>query len=119
MRDLLARARAGGRALACFAMGEAGVATRVLAPAWGSWATYGAAEPDAPTGDGQLPARVLLGVHAVASLSERTRLYGLMGQPIARSPSPAMHHAGYRALGLDACFLPFPTAEADEVNALA
>lgn len=118
VRDLLARARAGGRALACFAMGEAGVATRVLATAWGSWATYGAAEQGAPTGDGQLPARMLLEVHAVASLTERTRLFGLVGRPIDRSPSPAMHHAGYRALGLDACFLAFPTAEPGEVEAV-
>ena len=118
VRALLAHARQDGRALACFALGEAGTATRVLALAWGSWATYGSAERGMSTAEGQLPASTLLDVFGAPSLGEHTRLYGLVGAPLARSPSPAMHHAGYRALGLDACYLPFPTDDPDEVQAV-
>ena len=41
VRELLALAASEGRSLACFAAGRAGAITRLLAPAWGSWASYG------------------------------------------------------------------------------
>ena len=118
VRELLARARGEGRRLASFALGEAGTATRVLALAWGSWATYGSADAGAETAEGQLPARVLLEVFAAPALGEGVTLFGLVGTPLARSLSPRMHHAGYRALGLPAAYLPFPTGDADEVDAV-
>ncbi len=39
--------------------------------------------------------------------------YGLLGYPISRSPSPAMHNAAFRAAGLDAAYEAFerPTLE--------
>ncbi|NIP74345.1 MAG: shikimate dehydrogenase [Gammaproteobacteria bacterium] len=37
-------------------------------------------------------------------------MYGLLGFPVAQSLSPAMHNAAFRALGLDAVYVPFPTA---------
>jgi 3-dehydroquinate dehydratase/shikimate dehydrogenase len=118
VRELLAQARAEERRLACFALGEAGTATRVLALSWGSWATYGAAEAGAETADGQLPARALLEVFDASALREDAALFGLVGTPIGRSPSPRMHQAGYRALGLQACYLPFPTGDLGEVQAV-
>ncbi len=35
------------------------------------------------------------------------RFLGLLGNPVAHSVSPAMHNAGFRALGLDAVYLAF------------
>ena len=35
-----------------------------------------------------------------------TRVAGVIGWPIAHSLSPAMHNAGYRALGLDWAYVP-------------
>jgi 3-dehydroquinate dehydratase/shikimate dehydrogenase len=119
VRELLAQAGRDGRALASFALGEAGTATRVLALAWGSWATYGSAADDAPTAEGQLPARALLEVFRAPVLHAGTLLHGLVGTPLHTSPSPAMHQAGYRALGLDACYLPFATGDPAEVAAAA
>jgi len=118
VRDLLALARRDGRRLACFALGEAGTATRVLALAWGSWGTYGSADSDAATAEGQLPAHVLLDVFDAPALRADVTLFGLVGTPLARSLSPRMHQAGYRATGLRACYLPFPTGDPDEVPAV-
>ncbi len=39
-----------------------------------------------------------------------TRVYGLLGQPVAHSLSPAMHNAAFRALGLDSVYVAFPVA---------
>lgn len=38
----------------------------------------------------------------------RTKLAGLVGWPIDRTLSPAMHNAAYEALGLNWAYLPFP-----------
>lgn len=37
-----------------------------------------------------------------------TRVYGLLGQPVAHTLSPAMHNAAFRALGLDSVYVAFP-----------
>lgn len=114
-------ARAGGAEpgrLACFALGRAGAITRVLAPSWGSWATYGASRSDRPTAEGQFTARDLLRVYDVLAIGADTRRYGLVGSHVFRSPSPAMHAAGYRACGLDARYIPVETDAVDEFYAL-
>src|SRR3989339_1257145 len=36
-----------------------------------------------------------------------TELYGIMGNPVAHSLSPAMHNGAFAALGLNKVYLPF------------
>ncbi len=116
VRELLKRARAAKRSLCAFGSGPRGVWSRVFAIAWGSWGTYGAAERGRETGDGQLESRDLLDVYRVLELSESTRVFALCGSPIAGSPSPAMHAAGYRELGLDAVYVPLETDDIADVS---
>ncbi|MBP7274778.1 MAG: shikimate dehydrogenase [Kiritimatiellae bacterium] len=40
----------------------------------------------------------------------RTRLFGLLGHPVAHSLSPAMHNAAFRALGMDAVYMAWDVA---------
>ena len=50
-----------------------------------------------------------------------TRVYGVLGWPVAHSRSPAMHNAAFAAAGLDARYVPFavePGALADAVRGL-
>jgi shikimate dehydrogenase len=42
----------------------------------------------------------------------RTRVFALLGDPVAHSLSPAMHNAAFRVLGLDAVYVPMPCASA-------
>jgi shikimate dehydrogenase len=37
-----------------------------------------------------------------------TRVYGILGDPVAHSLSPAMQNAAFAALGIDAVYVPFP-----------
>jgi 3-dehydroquinate dehydratase/shikimate dehydrogenase len=105
LRGLLARARAEGRTLAAFAMGPAGLSSRVFACSWGSWATYGAAAPGRATADGQPTAADLADVYRVLEIGRATRVFALAGDAVLESPSPAMHSGAYRDVGLDAIFL--------------
>jgi len=118
VREILSVARKAGRVLAAFATGPAGTPTRILAPSWGSWATYGSASFGAETGEGQLRAVDLLEVYDVLGVSDATRRFALVGQPVEASPSPAMHAAGYRESGIDARYIPVEAQDADEVAPL-
>jgi 3-dehydroquinate dehydratase/shikimate dehydrogenase len=119
LRTLLEETRGQGIRLAAFATGAAGVVSRILANAWGSFATYGALDVGRETAPGQLPVDDLLSIHRVLELSRATRLFGLVGARVSRSPSPAMHAAGYRAAGIDACYLPIESDELEPALALA
>jgi 3-dehydroquinate dehydratase/shikimate dehydrogenase len=115
VRDLLTRARGARRELCAFALGSAGSWSRVVALSWGSWAVYGAAARGRETGEGQFETRELLEVYRVQEISEATRFYGLCGTPLQGSPSPRMHAAGYRALGLDAVYVPVDSDDLDDI----
>ncbi|MFL6228413.1 MAG: shikimate dehydrogenase [Pyrinomonadaceae bacterium] len=109
---LLERARREGHELIAVAMGEAGLLTRVLAPAFGSFLTYGALDAEHATAPGQITARELRDLYRVHSISEYTAITGLVGSPVAHSVSPQIHNAAFAALGTDAVFIPFATRDA-------
>jgi shikimate dehydrogenase len=106
VRTLLGEARHEAGRLAAFAMGRAGAPSRLLAPSWGSWATYGAARAGAESAPGQFTASDLLEVHDVLRIDAGTRLTALIGAHVFGSPSPAMHRAASRDAGLDWRCLP-------------
>ncbi len=41
----------------------------------------------------------------------KTQIYGLIGWPVAHTFSPPMHNAAFKALGINAVYLPFPVKE--------
>jgi 3-dehydroquinate dehydratase/shikimate dehydrogenase len=105
VRDLL-RAVPRGRVIA-FCMGTKGVASRVLARAWGSAAMYAPRRDAAPSAPGQVPIEDLIETYGWDRLGASTGLVGVLGSPIGHSLSPVMHNAAIEALGLDLVYLPF------------
>lgn len=101
---LLAVAKRRGAPTSVIAMGEAGLATRLLAARFGSCWTYAA--EDGAVAPGQLSARRMEGEFGFSRVGADTALYGVLGKPVSHSVSPAMHNAAFRALGLDAVYLP-------------
>jgi 3-dehydroquinate dehydratase / shikimate dehydrogenase len=91
-------------------MGDAGLPTRVLAARFGSAWTY-AGDAVAP---GQIPVSRMRSDLPFARVSEATAIYGLVGGPVMHSLSPAMHNAGFQALGIDAVYLPLAAASVDD-----
>jgi 3-dehydroquinate dehydratase/shikimate dehydrogenase len=110
---LLERARREGREMIAVAMGEAGLLTRVLAPARGAFLTYGSLDASQATAPGQIAARELRELYRIDEISERTMVTGLVGSPVAHSLSPHMHNAAFAARGLDGVYIPFEVADVD------
>jgi 3-dehydroquinate dehydratase/shikimate dehydrogenase len=97
------------------AMGEAGLATRILASRFGSAWTYAGGVLDV----GQVSARRLLDMFRFRSIDDRTAVYGVVGLPVAHSVSPAMHNAAFTDAGVNAVYLPLPAADTDDFLAFA
>jgi 3-dehydroquinate dehydratase/shikimate dehydrogenase len=94
-------------------MGDCGLATRVLAKKFGSLWTYAGDERQV----GQVTLDEMLAAYRFRTITETTDVYGLAGSPISHSVSPAMHNVAFAAMRLDAVYLPFPAADADDFMA--
>jgi 3-dehydroquinate dehydratase/shikimate dehydrogenase len=103
---LLDRACHDGRELIAIAMGAAGVLTRILGPSRGAFLTYGALASERGTAPGQPTASDLRDVYRIHELDADTRIMALMGSPVAHSVSPHMHNAAFKALNINAVYLP-------------
>ena len=89
------------------AMGEFGAAARLLALRFGSCLSYGALSPEEATAPGQLSAKEMVELYRAGEISEATRLFAVIGDPVAHSLSPAVHNIAYRRMGMDAVYVSF------------
>lgn len=92
------------------AMGDAGVASRILAARLGNRWTY-AGDGVAP---GQLPLGRLLDEFHFRRIAPDAALYGVVGNPVSHSRSPAMHNAGFAEFGLNAVYLPLEAFDVED-----
>lgn len=90
--------------VAAIPMGELGAAARVLALRTGSQLSY--ASVDASTAPGQFSLRDMRETLRADRLDARTQVFGIVGNPVAHSLSPAIHNAGYIAESINAVYLP-------------
>jgi len=86
-------------------MGEAGLPARILALREGSALAY--APVAAATAPGQVSLYELKHLYRAHALTRRTRVYGVIGDPIGHSLSPLLHNTGFAARRVDAVYLPF------------
>lgn len=105
--QLLERAHGDGRQLIAIAMGQAGLATRILGLSRGAFLTYAAIAPDRGTAEGQLTVAELTELYRIAQIDRQTQVFGLVGLPVSHSVSPHMHNAAFAAAELNAVYLPF------------
>jgi 3-dehydroquinate dehydratase/shikimate dehydrogenase len=86
------------------AMGEYGEASRILYRKFGGWATYAAPENGVGAAPGQIPARELKGLYRADRLSTRTRVFGVLGNPLDQSKGIYLHNPLLRLASQDAVY---------------
>src|SRR5229473_1210710 len=86
-------------------MGETGLPARILALRQGSALAY--APVAAATAPGQVSLDDMIHLYRAHALTRRTRVYGVIGEPVGHSLSPLLHNTGFAARRMDAVYLPF------------
>jgi 3-dehydroquinate dehydratase / shikimate dehydrogenase len=87
-------------------MGEQGIISRVLGVRAGSVFTFAAANQDEKTAPGQVTAQDLRSTFRIEQVDAATRVYGVAGDPVAHSLSPAIMNAALRRETVNGVYLP-------------
>jgi 3-dehydroquinate dehydratase / shikimate dehydrogenase len=87
-------------------MGEPGLISRVLARKVGAWLTFAALETGAESAPGQVTIDEMKNLYRWDILNENTAVYGVIGNPVGHSMSPAIHNAAFAHCGINAVYLP-------------
>jgi len=88
-------------------MGELGLISRVLGRKFGTMLTYAPMDRAKETAPGQVLLDDMIGLYNYRSITSDTAVYGVIGNPVAHSVSPHVHNAAFRALGINAVYVPF------------
>ena len=106
--------RACSKPTIALAMGEAGVASRILAGKFGAFGTFAALGPGAESAPGQLTLSEFRDLYRWDAIGEETAIYGIIGCPVGHSMSPAIHNAAFGAAAVDAVYVPLLIAPGSE-----
>lgn len=96
------------RPMIALGMGEFGLMSRILAPKFGGFLTFASLHPSEVTAPGQPTLDELVDLYRFRAIGPATRVFGVIGWPVAHSLSPLVHNAGFHAPGVeaDAVYLP-------------
>ncbi|MCH9627241.1 MAG: Shikimate dehydrogenase (NADP(+)) [Chlamydiales bacterium] len=86
-------------------MGEMGEITRILAPVFGVPWTYAPLEEEELNAPGQILLDELVDVYRYRTLSPKSALFGLVGDPVRGSQSDKKHNVAFEQRGLDAVYV--------------
>jgi 3-dehydroquinate dehydratase / shikimate dehydrogenase len=86
-------------------MGDVALPARVLALREGAALAY--APVEMATAPGQIPLDEMKHHYRADRITRRTRVYGVIGDPIAQSLSPQMQNAAFQSRRMDAVYIPF------------
>ena len=93
------------------AMGPEGMPSRILSTFSNSYLTYISPKETMQNVKEvrQLTPYEVNELYRFKSISENTKLFGLLGWPLVKTDSPVIHNFGYRKFGMDACYFPIRT----------
>jgi len=86
-------------------MGEQGIISRVLGVRAGSVFTFAATSEGERTAPGQITAQELRSTYRIEQVDAATRVYGVAGDPVAHSLSPAIMNAALRRENVNGVYL--------------
>lgn len=94
----------GDRIVLC--MGGPGLISRILAKKFGAFVTFASIDEQAATAPGQLTIAALKGLYRYDIIDADTELYGVIGDPVGHSLSPAIHNACFADLNMNKLYVP-------------
>jgi 3-dehydroquinate dehydratase / shikimate dehydrogenase len=90
-----------------FCMGDLGIPSRILGARYGAPFAYAAFNKERGIAPGILSYEELKGIYHYPQINAETKIYGVIGDPVAHSLSPLIHNTAFRSLGINAVYLPF------------
>ena len=88
-------------------MGEIGLPSRILSLKYGAPFIYAAFNKERGIAPGLPSFDEVIRFFNVRKIGRDTKVYGVLGDPVAHSFSPALHNLMFRQTGYDAVYLPF------------
>lgn len=99
-------------------MGEEWEWYRLLYRRWGDAWSYCSLDEETATAEGQATVEAMVGRYRAASVTLVTKVFGLLGNPIAQSRGPALFNRLFRERGLDAVYVPMAIHDLDGLREL-
>ena len=96
-----------------FCMGELGQISRILTGKFGGLLTFASLERGKESAPGQLTVDELTGIYHFKNINKETKLYGIIGNPVSHSMSPAIHNASFMEKGLNNVYVPLKVSNID------
>ncbi len=103
LRMLLFAKKHPGASAIC--MGEKGKFARVLGKVAGNLLDYAVLKGDQPTAPGQISIQDLVDIYRYPSLNTHTDIYGLIGNPVAKSPGHIYHNGVFQKRNVNAVYI--------------
>jgi len=96
-----------------YCMGDLGIPSRILGAKFGAPFTYAAFNKERGIAPGILSYDELKRVYHYGRINKETKIFGVIGDPVAHSLSPLIHNAAFHSLGINSVYLPFRVPRAD------
>jgi 3-dehydroquinate dehydratase/shikimate dehydrogenase len=87
-------------------MGEAGLISRILAKKFGAFLTFAALDGSTGTAPGQISITDMKRLYRWDAIQADTKVFGVVGSPIAHSMSPAIHNSAFDHINFNGVYLP-------------
>ncbi len=94
-----------------FCMGEFGITSRLLCGRHGAPFTYAGFSRSREMAPGQLTYAEVRNLYRFNKVTPQTKVFSVVGDPIAHSMSPLLHNAAFRKTGFDGIYLPMRIPE--------
>lgn len=98
--------RSGQKPTIALCMGEAGIISRILAKKFGAFLTFASLGQGKQTAPGQVPIDDLKRLYRWDAINRDTKVFGVVGSPVAHSMSPAIHNAAFDETGFNGVYVP-------------
>jgi 3-dehydroquinate dehydratase/shikimate dehydrogenase len=99
-------------------MGDLGVPSRLLALKYGAPFIYAAFNKERGIAPGLPSMEELRRYYHVSTIDRKTKVFGVLGDPVAHSLSPLMHNQLFKYVNLNAIYLPFRVPRGQLAEAL-